>query len=97
LAFFVVGASLGKEPVGVGSGEFEGEFVVAADGFELGHADGSAVGFNSDGLELTEGFALGCRLGGASVGSSLPMTVEPGESVDSALFVTVGPGESVGS
>jgi hypothetical protein len=55
---------------------------------------GAAVGASDGGLELSEGFALGCRLGDASVGSLLPVTVGPGESVGSALFVTVGPGES---
>jgi hypothetical protein len=95
LRFSVVGASLGKEANGVGSRDFEGEFVGAADGCDLGNADGSEVGFKSDGFELTDGSALGCRLD--SVGSLLPVTVGPGESVGLALVVTVGLDESVGS
>jgi hypothetical protein len=79
LGFSIVGASFGKESDGVGSGDFEGAFVGAADSCELGNIDGSAVGFKSDGLELTEGFALGCRLADASVGSLLTVTVGPGE------------------
>jgi hypothetical protein len=84
-----------------------GEFAGAADGCELGNADGSKVGFKSDGLGLTDGSALGRRLGDAdgtllerdeSVGLLLPVAVlRLGKSVGLALFVTVGPGESVGS
>ena len=97
--FSVVGSSLGKEADGVGAGDFEGKFVVAADGCKLGNANGLAVGFKSDGLELTDGSTHGCRMGdadgallghGDSVGSSLPVTVGLGESVCLAVGTAEG-------
>jgi hypothetical protein len=78
----VVGASVGNEIDRVGSGDSVGDFVgrkvgddvmAAADGRELGAADGSKVGFKSDvgipdGCVLPDGSRVGLRSDGSVLG-----------------------------
>jgi hypothetical protein len=108
----VVGASVGNKPDGVGSGDSEGDFVVrkvgddvmaAADGRELGAADGSKAGFKSD-VGIPDGCVFGVpdgtRVGLRSDGSVMGEIIGGWEGAMLVVGVAdasnIGRGESFG-